>query len=324
VPEQKRVFCCIATQQKVVNDLLPIFQTQESSSSRIRLAESMAHIYEEIDPDLVAELETGNKSSAVGGRSTPSIWDSLSELPRTLLEMSALSATWPLLSSAPRGDGHSVFVMPGFMAGDRSTLALRRFLDRQNLNSISWELGQNNGSFDQQDELLRRFEQVMASTSGAISLVGQSLGGVYARLLANHWPERIRQVITLGSPFASPGPDTVNATVSRLFQYMSGMSEDEMRDQMLGLSSPLRVPATAIFSRSDGVVHWTSCIDGPGHRSENVEILGSHSGMGFNPTVLYVIADRLAQAADNWRPFNRRGCLKGLVFPASTTQTRLS
>lgn len=293
-------------------------------SSRIRLTESMAYFHEEIDPDQIAEWETGNTSSDVGTRNSPSILHSLSELPRTLLEMSALSVTWPLLSAAPRGDGHSVFVMPGFMAGDRSTLALRRFLDRQNLNSISWELGQNNGSFAQQDELMQRFEQVMASTSGAISLVGQSLGGVYARLLATRWPERIRQVITLGSPFASPGPDTANATVSRLFQYMSGMSETEMRDQMLSLSGPLKVPATAVFSRSDGVVHWTSCIDAPGHRSENVEVLGSHSGMGFNPAVLYVLADRLAQAADTWRPFTRSGCLSGLVFPASTTQTRLS
>ena len=238
--------------------------------------------------------------------------------------MSALSVTWPLLSAAPRGDGHSVFVMPGFMAGDRSTLALRRYLDRQNLSSISWELGQNNGSYDQQDELMSRFEQVIANTSGTISIVGQSLGGVYARMLATRWPERIRQVITLGSPFASPGPDTVNATVSRLFQYMSGMSEDQMRDQMLSLSGPLKVPATAIYSRSDGVVHWTSCVDNDGHRSENVEILGSHSGMGFNPAVLYVIADRLSQAPGNWRPFARAGCLKGLVFPVPSKPQRSS
>lgn len=278
-------------------------------------------IYEPIDPERIEEWEVGEAPAATRHNS-PSMWDSLFELPRTMLEMGALGYSWPLLGTAPRGDGHSVFVMPGFMAGDGSTLPLRRFLSRQNLKPISWGLGQNNGSFEQQEALLERFEALLATTSGRISLVGQSLGGVYARLLATHWPERVRQVITLGSPFASPGPDTVNSVVSRLFQYMSGMSTDEMRDQMLALAGPLEVPATAIYSRNDGVVHWTSCVDEKDKHAENVEVLGSHSGMGFNPTVLYVIADRLAQQANGWRPFNRQGCVKGLVFPTPVSNSR--
>lgn len=283
-------------------------------------AHNQQPLYEQIDPEEIAALEAGlgMKGSNVRRRS-PSFIDSLTELPRTLLEISALGWTWPALTATPRGDGHTVFVMPGFMAGDRSTLALRRFLDSRNLRTISWELGQNNGSFEQQEELMQRFETVLAETTGKISLVGQSLGGVYARMLATRWPQRIRQVITLGSPFASPGPDTVNNTVSRLFQYMSGMSESEMRDQMLGIAGPLEVPATAVYSRSDGVVHWTSCVDDASGQAENIEVMGSHSGMGFNPSVLFVLADRLAQQAGGWRPFKRSGC-RGLVFPAPVTQ----
>lgn len=280
-------------------------------------------LYEQIDPQEIEsqELGDGQKGSNLQHRA-PSFLHSLSELPRTLFEISALSVSWPALSVTPRGDGHSVFVMPGFMAGDRSTLALRRFLDSRNLRTISWELGQNNGSFEQQEELLRRFESVLAETTGKISLVGQSLGGVYARMLAGRWPERIRQVITLGSPFASPGPDTVNSTVSRLFQYMSGMNETEMRDQMLAMAGPLEVPATAIYSKTDGVVHWTSCVDDASDRAENVEVLGSHSGMGFNPAVLYVLADRLSQRAGRWRPFSRGGC-RSLVYPAPVSEPQL-
>ena len=74
------------------------------------------------------------------------------------------------------------------------------------------------------------------------------------------------------------------------------------------------VPSTAIYSRSDGVVHWTTCLEYEGEQAENVEVVGSHSGMAFNPTVLSVIADRLAQPEGHWRPFERRGC-RALLYP---------
>jgi len=278
-------------------------------------------MYEELD---VAKAQAQELNACTAGPppAAPSLWDSVTELPRVLLEMSALGYSWPLLGSAPRGDGHVVFVLPGFIAGDRSTLALRRFLDRQNYQSVSWGLGQNTGQLSQQQALADRFEALLAQTSGTISLVGQSLGGVYARMLATRWPDRVRQVITLGSPFASPGAGAVNPAVSRLFQSMSGMSADAMRDQMLDLVDELPVPSTAIYSRTDGVVHWTSCVDDAREQTENVEIVGSHSGMGFNPVVLYVIADRLSQLQGSWKPFQRSGCLKNLIYPPPVSNSR--
>jgi len=279
-------------------------------------------MYEELDAEPSRQQELTGSSCPRAAVTSPSIWDSLTELPKVMLEISALGYLWPLLRTAPRGDGHAVFVLPGFIAGDRSTLALRRFLERQNYQTISWGLGQNTGRIDQQQALVTRFEALLDTTSERISLVGQSLGGVYARMLATRWPERIRQVITLGSPFASPGPDTINPTVSRLFQSMSGMSAEQMRDHLLELADRLKVPSTAIYSRTDGVVHWTSCVDDIGGNTENVEIVGSHTGMGFNPVVLYVIADRLAQADRSWQRFKREGCLKNLIYPPPVNNSR--
>lgn len=260
-------------------------------------------MYEELD---VAE----NISSG------PSTWDSATELPRVLLELTSLGYAWPWLASGPRGDGHTVFVLPGFTAGDQSTLLLRRFLSRRDYQTLPWMLGQNTGSVELQDRLFERFEAVLAENPGRISLIGQSLGGVFARILATQWPDRIRQVITLGSPFSSGSPDTVNSLVGRLFQYVSGMSRDEMRDQMLGFAeAPLPMPSTAIYSKSDGVVHWTTCLEYEGEQAENIEVLSSHSGMAMNPLVLNVVADRLAQPEGAWKPFQRqRGCL-GLLYP---------
>jgi pimeloyl-ACP methyl ester carboxylesterase len=229
--------------------------------------------------------------------------------------MSSLAYSWPLLASAPRGDGHTVLTLPGFTAGDQSTLLLRRMLTRLNYTALPWELGQNTGSVELQQALRVRFQAVINEAQGRVSIVGQSLGGVFARILAHEFPDRVRQVITLGSPFASSGPDNVNSLVSRLFQNLSGMSRDEMRDQMLEFPAEAPpVPSTAIYSRSDGVVHWTTCLEYEGEQAENVEVIGSHSGMGFNPMVLNVIADRLAQPEGAWRPFQRKGC-RSLLYP---------
>ncbi len=246
---------------------------------------------------------------------SPSFWDSATELPRVLLEMSSLSVSWPILARVPRGDGHAVLVLPGFTAGDQSTLLLRRILSRLNFNALPWELGQNTGSVELQARLRERFQEILNTYPGRISLVGQSLGGVFARILAHETPDRVRQVITLGSPFASSGPDNVNSLVSRLFQNLSGMSREEMRDQMTEFPAAAPpVPSTAIYSRSDGVVHWTTCLEYQGEQAENVEVVGSHSGMAFNPAVLNVIGDRLSQPEGQWQPFKRTGC-RAFFYP---------
>ncbi len=246
----------------------------------------------------------------------PSAWHSAAELPRVLLEISSLAWSWPLLGSAPRGDGHPVLVLPGFTAGDESTVMLRRFLSRVGYQSIAWQLGQNTGSFDLQEQLVRRFYALTREHERKITIVGQSLGGVFARELAQQFSPHVRQVVTLGSPFSSTGPETTNALVGRLFRYMSGMDQDQMRDQMQRLpKQPPPVPCTAVYSKSDGVVHWSACLEYSGEQAENIEIVGSHSGMAMNPAVFHVIADRLAQPEGRWQPFKRNRGWRSLVFP---------
>ena len=233
-----------------------------------------------------------------------------------MMEVSSLACTWPLLSTAPRGDRHPVLVLPGFTAGDESTLLLRRYLTRLEYRAMPWQLGQNTGSLELQDALIEHFDRVSSALDCKLSIVGQSLGGIYARQLAQRFPNRIRQIITLGSPSASRGTESTNPIVAKLFRYMSGMSEDEMRDQMLNHPpQPPPVPSTAIYSKSDGVVHWRSCLEFEGSQSENVEIIGSHTGMAMNPSVLNVIADRLAQPEGNWRPFERNKGMRAWVYP---------
>jgi pimeloyl-ACP methyl ester carboxylesterase len=145
-----------------------------------------------------------------------------------------------------------------------------------------------------------------------VSLVGWSLGGLYARQLAKLMPERVRQVITLGSPFAS-SPRATNAW--RVYEMASGRRA-EAEDPRFGgtLAGAPPVPTTAIFSRTDGICAWQGCREQSSHMAESIEVESSHCGMGHHPAVVYAVADRLAQKEGEWAPFDRRGW-RSLVYP---------
>jgi pimeloyl-ACP methyl ester carboxylesterase len=140
-----------------------------------------------------------------------------------------------------------------------------------------------------------------------VTLIGQSLGGVYAREIAKAIPDRIRQVITLGSPFRQTETNGTTRAVLRLYEMATGESGEEQKRRMVGISRPAPVPSTAIYSRTDGIAHWKTCIEEETPLTDNVEVYASHCGMGFNPTIYYVIGDRLAQPAGKWRKFERSG-----------------
>jgi pimeloyl-ACP methyl ester carboxylesterase len=199
---------------------------------------------------------------------------------RTLMSAGALAAGFPLLTRAPRGEPHPVLVLPGLMASDVSTQALRAWLRRLGYPVVGWALGRNRGPTEQViSELPLLVDRLAREHGTSVSIVGWSLGGIYGRRLARKAPSQVRQVISLGSPFALAARGS--------------------------LARPLPVPSTAVYSRWDGVVDWRACRQKPGPRSENVAVRSSHLGMGHDPAVLWVVADRLAQPGNEWRPFER-------------------
>lgn len=232
---------------------------------------------------------------------------------RAISEFGAFLAALPLLSLAPRGDGHPVLVLPGLMASDASTRALRSFLKSRGYAVSGWRQGRNLGLRHGVQEAMADLVHELNDTHGrTVSLVGWSLGGLYARQLAKMMPKRVRGVITLGSPF-SGSPKSTNAW--RVYEFASGRRADESDDRFGGhLAMTPPVPTTAIFSRTDGVCAWQGCMEKPGTFAENIEIEGSHCGMGHHPAVVYAVADRLAQEEGKWTPFNRGG-LRSLVYP---------
>jgi pimeloyl-ACP methyl ester carboxylesterase len=226
---------------------------------------------------------------------------------RTLVSAGAMAAGLPLLRRAPRGEPHPVLVLPGLLASDLSTRVLRRWLGRLGYPVVGWALGRNRGPTQEVvSELPLLIDRLAREHGTSVSVVGWSLGGIYARRLARRAPRQVRQVISLGSPFAlvdrpvDDGPGV--RAVRRLTPVPSGGRRHPSRGS---LARPLPVPSTAVYSRWDGVVDWRACRQEPGPISENVAVRSSHLGMGHDPAVLWVVADRLAQPRHGWRPFER-------------------
>lgn len=238
----------------------------------------------------------------------PSPLTTLTEVPRALLEASSLVASLPSLSLAPRGDGHPLLLIPGFLASDRSLIAMRGYLKSLGYDTYTWGLGRNMGKPEHLFEHLpEKLLEIAQSSGEPVSLVGQSLGGIFARELAREFPELTRQVITLGSPFGARDRRFTHRALSHLYRVSSGASVDDMvalmRERERHISH--EVPRTAIYSRGDGVVNWQSCREAEeDSMTQNIEVVGSHCGMGFNPLIYYIVADRLGQRAENWKRFS--------------------
>jgi pimeloyl-ACP methyl ester carboxylesterase len=189
-------------------------------------------------------------------------------------------------------------------AGDASTLILRRFLQSRGFSPRGWgqgvNLGLREGVLERAHDALR---ELWTKHGRAVSIVGWSLGGLYARELAKQSPDMVRVVITLGSPFTGH-PRETNAW--RLYEFASGHRIDS-HDFHGPLRIPPPVPTTSIWSHTDGVVSWQCSVETRRELAENIVVNSSHFGLGAHPASLYAIADRLAQPEGEWRPFHRRG-----------------
>jgi pimeloyl-ACP methyl ester carboxylesterase len=219
----------------------------------------------------------------------------LSDAPRAIADMTFLVLASPLLKKMPKAKSpHSVMVLPGFLGDDKGNQPLVRFLRGLGYNASGWQQGRNLGTTSFSEEALQKTMTELAEKSnGKVSLVGHSLGGIYAREIAKMAPETIHQVITLGSPFGE-GQETASHAAN-LYRRLNPKEDQDLTDRSL-LPTPPSVPTTAIYTRGDGVVNWrTSKQEGDHPHVHNVEVPGSHIGLNMNAAVWYWVAKKLHQ-----------------------------
>ena len=181
------------------------------------------------------------------------------------------------------GRKRPVLVIPGFLTNDLFTLVLRRFLIKAGYSVYGWEMGINVGNMERFSELNQRVLQLSQRHGQPVTLIGWSLGGIYAREIAKQHPQVLRQLITLGSPFADPNAPNFAVWVFNLFSDMNKLDAGWLAQ----LPVPAPVPTTAFYTRSDGIVSWQACREiQEDALHHNVEVRGSHWGLPANRQVL--------------------------------------
>lgn len=258
--------------------------------------------------DFEGESHHGASGSANGA---PSRALTLLEVPRVLGELTASKVIDLVAPRRPSGEGEPVLVIPGFQSTDGMTGRLRGHLKRHGFRVHGWGLGANLGLTDELvDGLIERFESLRDRYDEPISIVGWSFGGVLARWLAHTYPDDVRQIICLGSPWRADGERTRATAMFERSRRKHGIS-DRARPMVDLMRGPIPVPCTAVWSRTDGIVPSHGCVvevsDHP--PAENIVVPSSHVGMVANPLVLDVVVDRLTQDPADWQPFAWRTAL---------------
>ena len=221
------------------------------------------------------------------------------EVPRGAFGLVSLLWAGAKLTAGAKGDGRPVLILPGLVNSDRSNFLMRSYLKWLGYHVEGWGLGRNLGTKaigSNGEKLLERISALHARTGQPVTLIGISLGGIMARFAAHRAPHLVREVITISAPFAG-SPRATN--VWRAFEFLTGdrIDSEHVRAQAAEIAMPLPVKATAIWSRTDGLVNGLICrANDPGCR--NIEIRSSHLGVQVRPETLRALADVLAGGSE--------------------------
>jgi pimeloyl-ACP methyl ester carboxylesterase len=224
-----------------------------------------------------------------------------------------------LRKEAPHGDNHPVLVIPGFLSNDMPTAPLRHILKEKGYKPYKWRGGVNLGLKEKtvQHLALRLKEVYEENDRQKVTLIGHSLGGLYARLLAQEFPEMVRAVITVQTPFGvgafkEAADPILVSTIEKLSDSKFGLDNEGVPERLL---TPPPMPTTSIFSKKDDIAGWQACLNPSTPHSENIEVAASHSSSIWHKDTIAIILERLAAPKENWKPSNKASPEKPPVNP---------
>lgn len=193
-------------------------------------------------------------------------------------------------------DGPPALVIPGFIANDRTTMELRRALAEAGWRVHGWALGWNLGV---EADMLQRLEKCVdrMGATRPVLVVGWSLGGLYARELARHCPDKVRAVVTLGSPFSG---DLHQNNVWRLYEMIAGHKVDETPVERILEKPP--VPSLAVWSRKDGIVAPRTARGLDGERDVTARIDCAHMAFGVSRKATRQVVREIDSFVEKYAP----------------------
>lgn len=214
---------------------------------------------------------------------------------RAFIEWASIYAIYPFIPKRIKGEGKPVLIIPPYLGDDYSTSFVRRYLTSLGFKTYRWEQGVNMIKAHYIPRLEEKLDDIYTAHGEKVNIVGWSGGGMFAKILANHHPDQVEQIVTIGSPVW--GLMDMKSRVDGILQFFSGKSLKEKNKKFIDeLEHIPDVPVTCIYTKTDGVLPWKHCIEAESYRDDirNIEVFGSHSGLGANASVLMITANALS------------------------------
>ncbi|MCH3883543.1 MULTISPECIES: alpha/beta fold hydrolase [Tenacibaculum] len=235
---------------------------------------------------------------------------------RSLIEWSTMFGLYYLIPKKKQGKNKPVLLMPPYLGNDTSTKFVRKYLKSVGFKTYKWELGVNMINSKYLPKLVERLDEIYEKHGEKVSLVGWSGGGIFAKIIANRYPDKVEQLVTIGSPVW--GVNNMQTPLVRVLEFLRGKTLRERNDKFLKeLEEIPKVPVTCIYTKTDGLVPWKHCLEAETMRKniKNVEVYGSHMGMGANASVLVTVANALIENTQGKKPKGFITKLENMFFP---------
>lgn len=219
---------------------------------------------------------------------------------RSLVEWTTIIGLYHLIPRYKSTFEKPVLLMPPYLGNDYSTTFVRKYLKSAGFKTYKWDLGINMINSKSLPKLIEKLDEIYEKHQEKVSLVGWSGGGIFAKIIANRHPEKVAQLITIGSPVW--GIKHMQTPVIRSLEFLRGRKLRERNEKLIKeLEQIPQIPITCIYTKTDGLVPWKHCLEAETFRNDikNIEVFGSHSGMGANATVLLTVAKTLHENIEN-------------------------
>ena len=282
----------------------PNMRTRKVKQDKLKIVEVVIRRFRE-------EIDRINKKI-----DAPPAYNALLET-RALIEWSTIFYIYPFIPKRKKGRGKPVLIMPPYLGNDFSTRFVRKYLKSLGFKTYKWDLGVNMINSKYIPKLVEKLDDIYEKHDEKVSLVGWSGGGMFAKIIANRHPDKVAQLITIGSPVW--GVKNMNTPIIRMLEFLRGKTLRERNKKFLTeLEQIPKVPITCIYTKTDGLLPWKHCLEAETLRSDikNIEVFGSHTGMGANASILLTVAHALGENL-NLEPFESRFAhkIEEMFFP---------